>query len=99
MQLQFVGKNIDVTPALKSLVTEKFKTLEQRFTHITKVNVVFYVEHNSQIAEATLHLDGTEIHATAEDKDMYKAVDTLVAKLLGQMTKHKEKIIASHHQR
>ncbi|VVC76125.1 Ribosome hibernation promoting factor [Aquicella siphonis] len=96
MQLQFVGKNIDVTPALKSFTTEKMKSLEKRFTNITSVNVVFHVEHNSHVAEATVHMDGTEIHAHAQDDDMYKAINLVVDKLLGQMTKHKEKIIDSH---
>lgn len=96
MQLQFIGKNIEITTALKSVTTEKFKTLEKRFSHLTHVNIVFHVEHKIHNVEAILHLNGTEIHASAEDKDMYKAIDLLVSKLLGQMTKHKEKIIDSH---
>lgn len=96
MQLQFVGKNIDVTPSLKTFTTEKLKPLEKRFANVTLVNIVFHVEHNSHMAEATLHMDGTEIHAHAQDDDMYKAITQLAEKLLGQMTKHKEKIIDSH---
>lgn len=96
MELHFVGKNITVTPALKSFATEKLQSLEKRFDHITTVNIVFHVEHDAQIAEATAHIDGTEIHARAEDTDMYKAITLMVDKLLGQMTKHKEKIIDSH---
>jgi putative sigma-54 modulation protein len=96
MHLQFVGKNIEVTPAIKSVTEEKFKLLEKRFSNMTNVTIVFHVEHNIQIVEATLHCDGTEIHATAKDNDMYKAIDILIAKLLGQMTRHREKIIDSH---
>lgn len=96
MQLHFVGKNIDVTPALKSFTTDKFKPLEKRYSHITNVNVVFHVEHHSQIAEATVHFNGTEIHASATSEDMYKSIEALADKLLGQITKHKEKLIDSH---
>lgn len=96
MQLQFVGKNIEVTPALKSHATDKFNTLEKRFSPISHVNIVFYVENESQVVEATLHYNGLEIHATAKDNDMYRSIDLLVAKLLGQMTRHKEKVIDSH---
>lgn len=96
MQLHFTGKNIDVTTALKSFATEKMKTLEKRFARISSVNIVFHVEHKKHIAEGTVHLDGSEIHARAEDDDMYAAIDKLLDKLLGQLTKHKEKIIDSH---
>ncbi|MBX3709207.1 MAG: ribosome-associated translation inhibitor RaiA [Gammaproteobacteria bacterium] len=96
MQLQFVGKNIDVTPALKSFATEKMKLLEKRFPRITIVNVVFHIEHKTQIVEATIHVDGTEIHASAKEDDMYKAIDAIIDKLMGQMTKHKEKTIENY---
>ncbi len=96
MQLQFVGKNVEVSPAIKSVTEDKFKMLEKRFGNITNVNIVFQVGHKSQIVEATLHCDGVEIHATAKDNDMYKAINILIAKLLGQMTRHRERIIESH---
>lgn len=96
MQLHFVGKNIEVTDALKNVTIEKFKHLEKRFNNITNVHVVFHIEHLDQIAEATVHYQGAEIHATAKEDDMYKAIDALVDKLMGQITKHKEKLIDSH---
>ena len=96
MQLHFVGKNIEVTPALKDITTQKMQALEKRYNHISKINVVFEVEHVTNIAEATVFISGSEIHAAAKDEDMYKAIDILVAKLAGQITKHKEKIIDSH---
>lgn len=96
MQLHFVGKNFDLTEALKNHATEKFQPIQKRFSHITNVNVVLSVEHKDFIAEATLHYDGTEMHATAQSDDMYQAIDKLCDKLLGQLTKHKDKIIDSH---
>lgn len=91
MQLHYVGKNIEVTPALKAFTAEKFKSLEKRYHLITHVHVVFIVEKNEQIAEATVHANGTEIHATAKSEDMYQSIEALAHKLLGQITKHKEK--------
>lgn len=96
MQLHFVGKNIDLTEAMKNHATEKLQPLQKRFDHITHVNVVFTVEHKDHIAEATVHYNGTEMHAKAESDDMYQAIDKLCDKLLGQLTKHKDKIIDSH---
>ena len=93
MQIQFFGKNIDVTPAMKTFATEKLSTLEKSFSRIQSINMTFHVEHNTQIAEATVHLDGTEIHAHAENDDMYQSIDMVVEKLLHQAIKHKEKMI------
>lgn len=92
MQLHFVGRNLEVTDALKIFTTEKLKPLEKRYSHITQVNIVFHVERTDQIAEATVHFHGAEIHAAAKSDDMYHSIDALVDKLLGQIHKAKEKI-------
>lgn len=91
MELQFIGRNIEITPALKEFTTEKFEKIKHRDSHISHVEVTFQVENVTHIAEANLHLYGSHIHATAEAKDMYSAIDALIDKLLGQITKYKEK--------
>ena len=96
MQLNFVGRNMEVTSALKTFTLEKFKPLEIRYDQITQINITFHIEHITQIAEATVHIRGAEIHATAKDEDMYKAINMLIDKLLGQIDKHKNKL-TSHH--
>ncbi|MGR2677142.1 ribosome hibernation-promoting factor, HPF/YfiA family, partial [Klebsiella pneumoniae] len=52
------------------------------------------LDHNkvTQIADANLHVNGGEIHASAEGQDMYAAVDGLIDKLARQLTKHKDKL-------
>lgn len=92
MQLHFTGRNIEVTPALKTFTTEKFQRLERRHANLGNINVVFHVENVSHIAEATVHMDGIELHASAKNSDMYSAIDELVDKLITQITKHKEKL-------
>lgn len=47
------------------------------------------VTHTS---DATLHVNGGEIHASAEGQDMYAAIDGLIDKLARQLTKHKDKL-------
>lgn len=91
MQLHFTGRNFEITPALKSFATEKFQRLERRDSSITNIHLTFHVENLTHIAEATLHVSGAEIHASAKSEDMYIAIDELIDKLMGQITKHKEK--------
>jgi putative sigma-54 modulation protein len=88
MQLHFTGRNIEITPALKTFTEEKFQRINRHNAHINQVNIIFQIEHHTHVAEATLHLNGAEIHATAKTDDMYSAIDELVDKLLTQLTKH-----------
>lgn len=84
------GHNVEVTSALKQYVTEKFERLEHRGDSITSINVILRVEKLSQIAESTIHVKGRDIHASAEQADMYAAIDSLVDKLNKQIIKHRD---------
>ncbi|PIJ51052.1 ribosomal subunit interface protein [Erwinia sp. OLTSP20] len=92
MQLNITGQNVDITPALREFVTAKFAKLEQFFDRINQVYIVLKVEKLSQIAEATLHMNGGELHASSEERDMYAAIDGLIDKLARQLNKHKDKL-------
>ncbi|WP_417543991.1 ribosome hibernation promoting factor [Marinobacter sp.] len=91
MQLNISGHHVELTPALKDYVSEKFERLERHFDHISNCQVTLEVDKVRQIADATLHVVGGEIHAKAENDDMYAAIDGLVDKLDRQILKHKEK--------
>ncbi len=96
MQLHYTGKNIEITPALKAHTDEKFAHLNNKFQGITNVYIVFAVERNNQMAEATIHIHGKEINATATTNDMYHSIDAMIDKLSTQLAKHKEKL-TDHH--
>ncbi len=91
MKIIFTGHGIDVTPALQQFTTEKFNRLEKHFHRIISINVTFHVENLTQIAEANIFVNGSELHARAESDIMYTAVDLLVDKLDKQLIKYKEK--------
>ena len=92
MQLNITGQHSEITPALREFVNTKFAKLEQYSDRITQVHVVLKVERVQQIAEATLHVSGGELHATSEANDMYAAIDGLIDKLSRQLTRHKDKL-------
>ena len=70
MQLNITGHNVEITPAMREFVTAKFSKLEQFFDRINQVYIVLKVEKVTQIADANLHVNGGEIHASAEGQDM-----------------------------
>ncbi|PWI33515.1 hypothetical protein DI392_08580 [Vibrio albus] len=95
MQINIQGHHVDLTDSMQDYVNSKFQKLERFFDHITNVSVVLRVEKVHHIAEATLRVSQGDIHATAEDDNMYASIDSLVDKLVRQLNKHKEKL-ASH---
>lgn len=97
MQLNLSGHHIEVTPALRTYVSDKLEKLERHFDHVTNVHVVLSVEKLRKKAEATLHVSGANLFANAEHEDMYAAIDALADKLDRQIKKHKEKIQEHHH--
>ncbi len=92
MQLNISGHHVEITESLREFISAKVSKLEQYFEHINQVQVTLSVEKVKHIAEATLYVNGGELHASSEQPDMYAAIDTLVDKLARQLTKHKEKL-------
>ena len=98
MQINISGHHIDVTPALRDYVTEKFARIERHFENATDINCILTVEKLEHKAEATLNVSGSQLHAHSVEGDMYAAIDSLTDKLDRQVRKHKEKI-TDHHAR
>jgi putative sigma-54 modulation protein len=90
MNINFTGRHLEVTDALRTYASEKLNHLRKLYNTITRADVVFSVEKLSQIAETTLHVNHSErIHAEAKSSDMYASVDALVKKLERQLEKSK----------
>jgi putative sigma-54 modulation protein len=92
MQLNLSGHHIEITSALRNYVSSKMERLERHFDHVTNMHVVLSVEKLRQKADATLHVNGANLFASAEHEDMYAAIDGLTDKLDRQIKKHKEKL-------
>ena len=94
MQINISGHHIEITPALRSYAEEKIKRLEHHFDQITRSDITLTVEKLRQKAECNVHVSGGDLHASAEDENMYVAIDSLSDKLDRQLLKHKEKLVA-----
>lgn len=97
MQINISGHHVEVTQALKDYVQSKVSKLERHFEYITNVQVTLTVEKLMKKAEATIHASGAELHANADDENMYAAIDGLTDKLDRQLLKHKEKMNNHRH--
>ena len=97
MNLQLTGHHLEVTPAIREYVTEKFGKIKRHFDNVIDVKVILSVEKLRQKAEATVHISGKDVFVECEDENLYAAIDSLVDKLDRQVLKHKEKLTARRH--
>ena len=95
MKFIIVGKNIDVTPGLKSAVEDKIGKLEKYFTEETEVHVTLSVERDSQKIEVTIPVKGRIIRSEQESSDMYVSIDLVEEIIERQLKKYKSKIVDS----
>lgn len=93
MNLNISGHHLDLTPALRSYVTDKLRRVERHFDHLIDAAVILSVDTKLQHkAEATLHARGANLHAENVQGDMYAAIDGLMDKLDQQTRKLKDKV-------
>lgn len=96
MQINLTGHRMDITPALRSYIENKFVRLERHFDNMTNIHVILSVEKDRQKAEASIKVSKGNIFADSQHEDMYAAIDSLIDKLDRQVKKHKEKL-TNHH--
>jgi putative sigma-54 modulation protein len=97
MQYSVTGHHVNVSNALRDYVGQKLGRLERHFDQLTDIHCILTVEKLRHKAEATVHLSGGKLHASAVQDDMYAAIDSLIDKLDRQVIKHKEKFTARRH--
>ena len=88
------GKNIDVTPGLKSCIEQKLGKLERYFTPETEIIVTLSVEKERQKIEVTIPVKGHIIRSEQSSNDMYVSIDLVEEVIERQLRKYKNKLVA-----
>jgi putative sigma-54 modulation protein len=101
MNLTISGHHLEVTPALRSYVTNKIDRISRHFDQVVDVKVLLTVEkqrekERRQRAECNIHVKGSDLFAESSHADLYAAVDELVDKLDRQVGRYKNKV-QDHH--
>lgn len=91
MTINYKGKNIEVTPALKEHAEKKIGRLS-RIMDIDKVTVTLIAEGNREKAEVSMMIKGYLLRGEDSGQDVFAAIDTVVDKLEKQLVKYKEKL-------
>ncbi len=93
MQINFSGKHIEVTEALKDYARTKLNKLNKFFDHVQESHVTESIVRGQHIVEVTMRADGKIIRAEEKSSDMYQSIDLVVDKLERQLTKYKDRFI------
>ena len=96
MKFIIVGRNIEVTPGLRSAVEDKLSKLEKYFNPETEVHVTLSVEKERQKIEVTIPVKGSIIRSEQVSSDMYVSIDLVEEVIERQLKKYKKKIIDKH---
>lgn len=102
MQVIIKGRNIELTPALKSYVEEKIAKIDRYFDKGTKIEVELGVEKNpsisdNQTVEVNVFVNHSSIiRAKSSSPDMYASIDMIIDKLGKRLKKYKEKLDSQH---
>lgn len=92
MNIQFVGKNVEVTDALREVTEKKLNKLEKYFEEPLNGNVTFSTQKNNKTIEVTINIPGTIIRAEETSDDMYASIDKSIDILERQIRKYKTKL-------
>ncbi len=93
MRYTIIGKNIEVTQALRDTVTDKINKLDKYFTPETEVHATLSVEKGNQKIEVTIPVKGGIIRAEESSSDMYVSIDLVEEIIERQVKKYKNKLI------
>lgn len=92
MKFIIIGKNIEVTPGLRSAVEDKIGKLEKYFSEDTEIYVTLSVEKDRQKIEVTIPVKGSIIRSEQVSNDMYVSIDLVEEIIERQLKKYKNKL-------
>ena len=94
MKFNIRGKNVDVTPAIKSYIEEKIGRLDKYLESPSDVSasVVAKVRGKEQIIEVTIPVNKIILRGEESHDDLYAAIDLVSDKIERQIRKNKTKL-------
>ncbi len=94
MNIHITGRQLEVTPPIKSYTEKKVKKLSRFLNGITDIHVTLSLEKYRQIAEIKVHSRGnTYLTAVEASNDLYVSINEAVEKIEAQAKKQQEKRI------
>ncbi len=98
MKIEFTGRHIEVTPALRTHVEDHFDKIETLFDgKPAKIHIIIEVERGRHRSEAIVNWRNDVLTAESEHSDMYQSLTQTIGKIEKQARKLKDKVIDKSH--
>ena len=103
MQINLQGKNVELTEAVKDYVSKRVTNLGKLLSRIEdgggKVMVNMDLSRSTQHhksgeifhADCLIKIDGKEFYGSADEEDLYQAIDALKDSLYNEINKNKDR--------
>lgn len=92
MNLEIVGRHIEITPAMRDFAFDKLRKLEKLLDGPLEVHLVLLVEKHRQSAEIQVKTRTAVLSGAEETGDLFASISEVVDKIERQALKQKEKI-------
>jgi putative sigma-54 modulation protein len=93
VRIEVVGRNVEVTEELRGRIHKLFRRVANQVSELARLEVVLRSEPNasvSEVAEATLYLKGTTLHAEESERTMTAAIRHVASDLKRQVKRDRE---------
>jgi putative sigma-54 modulation protein len=97
MKFIVIGKNIEVTEALKEKVIKKMSKLDKFFSPGTEIHITLSIEKTRQNVEVTIPFHGVVLRAEVTNDDMYASIDKVIDILERQVRRNKTRLAKKIH--
>ena len=96
MRIDIKGRKVAVSDELRRRVEKRFEKIARQVSPLAELEVELSEERNprvadSQVAEATLHIKGTTLRASARAGSMVTAINEVADDIARQVKRHREK--------
>ncbi len=92
MEVTVRGKNLEVTPALRSYVEKHTDKVQRYFDKPVRINALLRISNKTETCEVTVFVDGVILRGVEKSDDMYKSIDLVFDKIERQIHKYKTRL-------
>jgi len=90
--LTVIGRNVQITDAIRDYAIEKISKIERFSNRIIEVHITLDIQRIEHRAEIVIKMDNIKISAHAVTEDLYASIDKVVDKIQAQVRKFKNKM-------
>lgn len=91
MNIKVVGKNIEITEAIREYIEKRFEKFEKFELDNSEITVSCSVEREEQIVDIQINKSGDFIRIEERNNDLYASIDLAIDRVARQLRKDKEK--------